>query len=195
MINALTLHIKSTHDDLGISCYFCKKSFANLHSYKKNHKNCKNFGISCLFCKKTFVTVPQLKQHQHKCSRDPTICNKCGKGPNDFKTLNSYQEHMKHHEKEAEQFECDFCFKRLSSKKALKVHIDTLHKDNNYKCEQCYKVFAQKGNLQRHKITHENPNDFGLSCLFCKKFFDNFASFKIHESKCNKKPYDISNAD
>ena len=53
MINALTLHIKSTHDDLGISCYFCKKTFANLHSYKKNHKNCKNFGISCLFCKKT----------------------------------------------------------------------------------------------------------------------------------------------
>ena len=161
---ALKLHMSSLHEDLGISCLLCKKSFQNLISYK-NHENKCDFGVSCLFCKNSFDTLSKLKIHQKKRGIDLVLCTKCGKGPKDFTTLKSYHDHLQTHIKELVPVECPICFKTFSRKQVLKVHTQTIHNGENFKCTQCDKVFAQKSNLDRHKKTHEDPHDFGVSCL------------------------------
>ena len=71
---ALKLHISSLHNDLGISCLVCKKSFPNLVSYKHHRSQC-DFGVSCLFCRKSFGRLTTFKIHQKMWQRSKRFHN------------------------------------------------------------------------------------------------------------------------
>ena len=65
-------------------------------------------------------------------------------------------------------FECDVCFKKLSSK-YLKIHKRIHAGEKPYVCEFCDKRFAASSNLTFHRRIHTSEKPY--ECQFCHKRF------------------------
>ena len=57
---------------------------------------------------------------------------------------------MKTHEVERIRFQCDKCFKDLSTLSNLKSHTKRVHMNIKFPCETCGKTYSDKGDLKRH---------------------------------------------
>ncbi|KAG4070430.1 hypothetical protein HA402_005662 [Bradysia odoriphaga] len=71
------------------------------------------------------------------------------------------------------KYECNLCKKQLSSKAALKSHMDSKHSDGRelkeqFHCETCDKVFKRKQSLTSHVILHSGKT---FDCTECGRFF------------------------
>jgi len=76
-----------------------------------------------------------------------------------------------------ETFQCQICFKILSTKSILDRHVTEHNK--TIKCEFCEKLFGNQPRLNYHvRYYHENPNSF--SCKICGKKFTRSSCLKCH---------------
>merc|ERR1712126_454063 len=73
------------------------------------------------------------------------------------------------------KFHCPHCDKSISTKGALKVHIDNVHKRIQiFSCDQCVKSYKSKSQLESHTLrVHMNIKQDKVVCPHCgKKYVD-----------------------
>ena len=95
-------------------------------------------------------------------------CPHCKK---EYLEKGSLNRHIKIHSKDVKDrknqsdtdVKCEFCNKDLSSKHALKEHIELTHEKVHimYSCDICNHQFKRKGHLKRHKL---NIHDTEVNC-------------------------------
>ncbi|XP_050093445.1 putative zinc finger protein 702 [Anopheles aquasalis] len=94
------------------------------------------------------------------------------------------KEHLKRHENE-ENFPCDICGQRLSTKRNLKNHQRLKHTvrtgEKPFGCDVCGKRFDSKQRSKIHMITHtgERPH----ACMFCDRRYGDIGDLKSHLRK------------
>ncbi|XP_062546615.1 PR domain zinc finger protein 5-like [Armigeres subalbatus] len=83
--------------------------------------------------------------------------------------------------------ECDICFKRFTTKKAMGRHRLRIFIKNKYQCDECELSFKIERTLLHHKDTHRNviqpyirPKDKQPRCCACFKQFDTDELLKQH---------------
>ena len=138
-------HFKEIH--LGYEkCPMCKLLLRNpsLHSCKTGEKKPRKI-YQCEECDVVLKDLQPLKDHVQRVHRPETMiqCNLCSKYLTDG-------QREKHSHSPREKTKCPMCDKEVSK---LKIHIETVHKDDNdkrYQCEQCNKGFFDKNRLDAH---------------------------------------------
>lgn len=119
--------------------------------------------LACPHCSKKFLDEESLKSHVDKCPYTRLItetCEECGKG---FANKAGYVIHKKHvhgpdsahkpksvQQPKSGEFECQACYKKLSSLNAYKEHIKK-HSPTATKCEDCGKLFKTMFTFGLHK--------------------------------------------
>ena len=87
-----------------------------------------------------------------------------------------------------EQFQCDVCFKNITTKGSLKIHKRIHNREKPYACEYCEKQFNQSSDLKRHRRIHTGEKPYG--CEFCEKQFSQSSALKTHRRiHTGEKPY------
>ncbi|XP_050297269.1 zinc finger protein 62 homolog isoform X2 [Anthonomus grandis grandis] len=112
----------------------------------------------------------------------PTLI-RCQNCETNFPTKYQYQRHQ-----------CDFNFQNALITEESKCSDNETGgseaKNNIFECTICFKIFASRGNLERHRATH-NINGSN-ACEFCGKLFVSENRLKIHKENHCKKAGDIS---
>lgn len=92
------------------------------------------------------------------------------------------------------RLECPICFRTLSQRKILKLHIRSHVGKNLMHCTVCNRGFAKGSNLTRHMLLHRSVdtdeedrilrtahlNDGRYSCTYCGKIIIDRQTFKLH---------------
>ena len=109
----------------------------------------------------------------------PRLCLECGK---DFKTLSSYNYHMRYKHKPVERkYACDQCEYRTTTTTLLSKHKLHNHTEKSFICDQCSKAFALNSQLDQHiKVVHQG---IMIHCPEC--------DFKSTTKQGLKKHYDM----
>lgn len=142
--NHLESHLCGNHKEY--KCLECAQVFYR-NSHLKRHEKKHSKKYKCPHCCLEFELQSLMIKHKNTHQFE---CNQCLKKFNNPTVL---KKHIRNHAK----VECQYCFKPLT-KKALKVHIDTVHLNiHSFHCE-CGKSFKHKHLLQRH-ITRGCSND------------------------------------
>lgn len=145
-----------------INCKMCPEVFPT-HSQLYHHM-CKNhtghIGLNCPICNKRFQYERNLNQHiasvhvdngngTHS-NDDPgrSICEICGASFDKISSLRSHSRYVH----SIEKFYCQYCNRKLSSKKSLKEHIQFQHELTfvTHECEDCQRIFKYKSSYRLH---------------------------------------------
>ncbi len=151
------------------TCPFCGKLFRYATLCKLHVKRtCRSTAvprqsISCDQCDQPFDTRKQLSRHvrtehggaateQLRCK----LCRQLFRGEEDAHACSSSRQQQALSET---GFQCDECDKRYTTKGALKLHIETIHRGVRFPCPQCPEdscLLSNKQALERHiRNVHE----------------------------------------
>ncbi len=85
-------------------------------------------------------------------------------------------------ERHGEAFCCSVCGQLLSTKSAVRLHIDMIHKGlKPFSCDICQKSFALRKHLRGHvNAVHKRLQPF--TCNFCQQKFSRKDNLKTHEN-------------
>lgn len=103
-------------------------------------------------------------------------CNFCQKA---FQNYSSMAKHQAIHLTNRPHYQCDQCNKDYLTKPALKVHVDSKHKQSGVSCDICGKVFAIAKALEVHKRYH--TRDFPFACDLCERRFAQRSHLTLHQ--------------
>ncbi|XP_055682143.1 zinc finger protein 184-like [Lutzomyia longipalpis] len=143
-----------------------------------------NFRETCKICQKSYVSLIGFQQHmmaKHSELQELAI-HQCTECPKKFVARQLLISHQKSHlpEEEKKLFHCESCLAKFSAKSSLKIHINTIHKnEKKFICDICGKTFGTKGNLSEHCKIH--GDDWPFQCAYCPRKFKTAANMKIHE--------------
>lgn len=133
------------------------------HPSKKSKKNPER----CCRCRIKLCTMKDIIEH----SKEVHLAKRC----TDPKKMS------------AKPFECDLCFKRYTTKKALWQHKSLLFVKNKFQCDECEQSFRLERTLLQHKDSHKNVvqpysrrKDQLPRCCACFEQFDTDEHLKIH---------------
>lgn len=145
-----------------INCKMCPEVFPT-HSQLYHHM-CKyhtgHIGLNCPICNKRFQYERNLNQHiasvhvdngnVTNCTDEPgrSICEICGASFDKISSLRSHSRYVH----SIEKFYCQYCNRKLSSKKSLKEHIQFQHELTfvTHECEDCQRIFKYKSSYRLH---------------------------------------------
>lgn len=112
---------------------------------------------------RTFALLCAHKQKKHELS--PFICEICNSKQIDIKRL---QAHIKNVHSRI-NYICHYpeCFGKFTTQYNLEFHMKLHECNKKFVCPICNHAFAQKGNLERHVITHSKQ----YKCTKCNRKF------------------------
>ncbi|XP_016952183.1 zinc finger protein 2 [Drosophila biarmipes] len=96
-----------------------------------------------------------------------------------FKNHSRMAKHQLIHLTVRPHFECSQCDKVYLTKQALKVHVDSKHRQSGVHCDTCGKVFAIAKALEIHKRFHNK--DFPYACDLCDRRFAQRSHLTVHQ--------------
>ena len=100
---------------------------------------------TCRICGKSFNRERDCNHHEKKCGN--VTCVNCGKQFGDKVAL---KRHMKNY---IEDFSCNICKKRCSTKQSLFRHKET-HSKKEIPCPVCGKSYSSRPSMLRHHKSH-----------------------------------------
>lgn len=166
------------------------------------HKN----KFQCDHCIKVCTTKELIAHHMrlHFGSRD-FKCDQCGKGFNRKHILerhrkshldlvkceickqkvkpNSMQPHMKTHEPNRKQLECNICMKKFLKKTTLGEHMMLHNSPDAFQCVPCGKSFKHSDSLNRHRKEVHEKRDKNYKCSRCNYDTNDKRNLTKHERK------------
>lgn len=110
----------------------------------------------------------------------PKVIYKCNICLKEFHVETSLAEHMKIHENNDCQMQCEFCYKFISASK-LTNHMKQIHKKDPFELLECNVKFDEKKNLS-HGLTQSSQSSF--SCTMCGVGFKNVLLLENHLTLC-----------
>ena len=116
--------------------------------------------IWCKICIDSFCSIKELNEH-HRKDHGIVECEQCDKK---FATQSSLDKHMYLHSDLC--FVCEDCSQNYPFKSRLEQHQITHQKELNYMCKHkgCSRGFKNKGDYNRHMLSHE---DIWFKCTSC----------------------------
>ena len=111
---------------------------------------------NCQKCQRKFRYMLGLRIHTkyfHSKKKQAKLTSNDSRKNKSTKTVNKTRVQSN----SSKPFKCELCYKMLSTKRALKVHIETVHeKLKPHQCCFCVKKFSLKHHLKRHiECVHE----------------------------------------
>eukprot|EP00099_Drosophila_melanogaster_P010205 NP_001262965.1 uncharacterized protein Dmel_CG4730, isoform C [Drosophila melanogaster] len=103
-------------------------------------------------------------------------CKFCHK---EFRNHSRMAKHQMIHLANRPNFRCSQCDRVYLTKQALKVHVDSKHRQSGVHCDTCGKVFAIAKALEIHKRYHNR--DFPYSCDLCDRRFAQRSHLTVHQ--------------
>ena len=116
--------------------------------------------VRCKICTDSFCSIKELHEH-HRKDHGIVECEQCDKK---FVTQSLLDKHMYLHSDL--RFVCEDCGQSYPFKSRLEQHQITHQKELNYMCKHkgCSRGFKNKGDYNRHMLSHE---DIWFKCTFC----------------------------
>ena len=137
--------------------------------------------FACDKCEKKFGYAKDLQKHQENIhSGSYFFCDQCSKV---YKNKQIFDSHLKTHESGYIKpiYNCELCFKSLTTKYSLAVHMKTVHLGQKkvYLCQICGKKFSQRSSYKQHCNAHNGIKPY--KCDICDKAFVYHKSLKEHK--------------
>ncbi|XP_037031941.1 zinc finger protein 707-like [Bradysia coprophila] len=188
--NHMYLHDRSKFKE----CHICHATCFNIRRHIESvHKNVRK--DVCHICGAAYKQLSTLKAHMDSKHNEfgEYFCDICNNGKN-YRTKMRLKCHITNvHVKGIEPGKQAHPKKQLSSKAALKSHMDSKHSDDReskaqFQCETCDKVFKRKQALTSHVILHSGKK---FDCTECGQSFshpDYLSKHRRHhkEVKCKE---------
>lgn len=76
----------------------------------------------------------------------------------------------------SKEFQCFYCGTKVSTKRALRIHMRDHTSERLKHCEKCNKGFVKDSHLQRHLKQHGEVR----KCPYCGSKFDMFKTYRLH---------------
>jgi len=171
-----------------VRCARCAIQFDSIADYRVHitvwhdtsfQGNPQNRIYFCPDCGVKRIGAKDIVNHCKEEHRDLAFpCRHCGRR---FESYNSLIKHKKRlHAVIKTQYRCEECSKTYSDAKALKAHIESIHKRSaELHCNQCERIFSSKYALNRHK-NEVHKKIVQHTCEQCGKSFAQFSNMKIH---------------
>ena len=200
-------HMEVVHKKNKPKCDICGKKFSRMDVLKRHEKMHMNVSFDCKFCMKSFTRKDRLLAHKRTHGINNEL--KCSKCPAAFKRRDVLQKHEKLH---LQKEQCPICYKFISSKKKLEIHLELHAKNdsntgndtvkNSNKCEHCGKVFARRDLLTKHinklhRLSNSsteandsinsttNKRQKAFICDICSKGFTRSCNLRTHILKAH----------
>nr|CAI5857394.1 unnamed protein product [Callosobruchus analis] len=185
--STLKVHEKRVHlKKMEKFCQHCGEGFI-LDCELREHQRIKHDKIlySCSDCDKKFVSKSGLWLHLENHRDSQYTCSFCTKI---FKFRRQLRRHVCK-QKDSKKYVCDRCGKELTSKKAMKNHIN-MHKYGamKYICDRCSKVLTSKKALKDHVNAHDGIKPY--KCDVCSESLASSGTLLVHKRiHTGAKPY------
>lgn len=169
-------HKNTKHANPRYECVKCSEKFHRITDFNRHFELCD-------FVKSDIPSCKDSGQRTEKGS-DPKVmtvnsssetisyrCSHCGMEESNSEAL--IQHNLNHHDPVA----CDFCGITLPSLSEAQIHVQTKHKESQFKCPHCTTQFASTARLQQHItycVTHTVP------CDFCGRMYKSYAAANKH---------------
>ncbi|KAH8363439.1 hypothetical protein KR084_010216 [Drosophila pseudotakahashii] len=114
-----------------------------------------------------------VPRHRHLGEFSCQFCQKV------FKNHSRMAKHQLIHLANRPHFQCSQCDRVYLTKQALKIHVDTKHRQSGVHCDTCGKVFAIAKALEIHKRYHNK--DFPYACDLCDRRFAQRSHLTVHQ--------------
>lgn len=202
----LRFHLKSHFPEH--KCPQCDRKFPvksileqhiqNYHAEEKERKRAlKGVAQKCSYCDYTNMYTKNIKDHMARQHMEKTFsCDQC---PKKYALKKDLVSHLKSHDA---AYKCEECGKILSSKIALKTHINGIHlniKQENqtiHMCDHCGYLCRSKAHYKEH-MNKEHLKIKPYGCPLCEMSFYSKSALNAHLSthsdsnkftcpKCNK---------
>ncbi|CAG9772234.1 unnamed protein product [Ceutorhynchus assimilis] len=135
----------------------------------------------CSICKRSFTTNLALQDHMYVHSAKRTLSLIFNKFQENLTTVYVNSSETTHNgetqEDESILNKCPICAKHISSKGALKVHLETHRPKGQYGCDICGRVFKTQCNLYRHKEYHQGVQ---FPCEVCGRVYPTNSTLRAH---------------
>ncbi|XP_017079617.1 zinc finger protein 425 [Drosophila eugracilis] len=114
-----------------------------------------------------------VPRHRHSGQFSCKFCHKV------FKNHSRMAKHRLIHLANRPHFQCSQCDRGYLTKQALKVHVDSKHRESGSRCNTCGKVFAIAKALEIHERYHNR--DFPYACDLCDRRFAQRSHLTVHQ--------------
>lgn len=170
---AHTCKNEDPNDRKWVFCRFCNKKLMK-NVFNRHMEIHSGVDWQCSVCDRKMATERSLKLHMTThTGNKPYPCQECTET---FINKNALTRHMRFHGGTVKHYNCEVCFKQLSSKVSLDAHIKRVHNDKMI-CELCKAELANKEELKFHLENEHEPSICGV----CNKTFRLPRYLRMHE--------------
>ena len=170
------------------SCRICPRMLSS-NKVKIYHERGHPYPHECKFCHRVFQNKRDLGDHEMGHVTGTWTCRNCQDVFDEYESLETHQKmHLQDH-KDNLEFPCQYCSKKMKSKKSLEVHTRIHTNERPYQCQFCDKSYRHYESWNYHESKHKGTLKQHV-CQFCGKAFGGKYGLQVHERiHTGEKPY------